>query len=377
MKKIAVLGGGMMGSAIAIDLSSGYAVEVLDLKENKKLSDRLKQLNIKTTLADLTDFKSISHLIKEADLIIGAVPGYLGFKVLKDVLKAGKNIVDISFFSENPFQLNEMAERKNLTAVVDCGVSPGLSNLILGYHNKKMKVEFYECLVGGLPFRRSLPFEYSASFSPIDVIEEYTRPARLMENGKIVVKPPLSELENLEIEPIGTLECFNTDGLRTILKTMLIPNMKEKTLRYPGHISKIKFLTDCGFFNSESIKINGNSIRPIDFTAKILLPIWKQEKSKDEFTFMKIIIRGKEKGKPKEHIYELFDRYDKKTGTTSMARTTGYTCTGAAKLILEEKFLKKGICPPEYIGEDENCFVEIMNHLSSRNIKLKHIERDI
>jgi saccharopine dehydrogenase-like NADP-dependent oxidoreductase len=377
MKKIAVLGCGMMGSAIAIDLSTNYAVEVIDLTENKKLSSRFKQLNIKTTIADLTDFKLIPLLIKDADLVIGAVPGYIGFKVLKNAIKAGKNIVDISFFNEDPFQLNELAERKNLTAVVDCGVSPGLSNLILGYHNKKMKVEFYECLVGGLPFKRVLPFEYSAPFSPIDVIEEYTRPARLMENGKIIIKPPLSELEELEIEPIGTLECFNSDGLRTILKTMLIPNMKEKTLRYPGHIKKIKFLTDCGFFNSESIKINGNSIRPIDFTSEILLPIWKQEKNSDEFTLMKIIIRGEENGKLKEHIYELFDRYDEKTGTTSMARTTGYTCTGTAKMILEGKFQKKGICPPEYIGDDENCFEEIMNHLAARNIKLKHIERDI
>ncbi len=192
MKKIAVLGGGMMGSAIAMDLSTHYAVEVIDLKDNKKLSSRFKHLNIKTILADLTDFKLIAHLIKDADLVIGAVPGHIGFKVLKNAIKAGKNIVDISFFSEDPFQLNELAERKNLTAVVDCGVSPGLSNLILGYHNKKMKVEFYECLVGGLPFKRILPFEYSAPFSPIDVIEEYTRPARLMENGKIVVKPPLS-----------------------------------------------------------------------------------------------------------------------------------------------------------------------------------------
>ncbi len=153
--------------------------------------------------------------------------------------------------------------------------------------------------------------------------------------------------------------------------------MKEKTLRYPGHINKIEFLTDCGFFNSESIKINGNSIRPIDFTTEILLPIWKQEQNPNEFTIMKIIIRGEENGRPKEHIYELFDRYDEKTGTTSMARTTGYTCTGAAKLIIEEKFQKKGICPPEFIGEDENCFGEIMNHLASRNIRLKHIERDI
>ncbi|HVO74658.1 MAG TPA: saccharopine dehydrogenase C-terminal domain-containing protein, partial [Ignavibacteriaceae bacterium] len=303
--------------------------------------------------------------------------GFIGFKVLKNVIKAGKDIVDISFFNEDPFLLNEEAEKKGLTVIVDCGISPGLSNLILGYHNKRMKVEKYECFVGGLPTKRVLPFEYSAPFSPIDVIEEYTRPARLVEGGKIIVKSPLSELVQIEIEPVGTLEAFNTDGLRTLLKTTRIPFMKEKTLRYPGHIEKISFLAECGFFNTKVIQINGGAFRPIDFTSRILLPLWEQEKNQNEFTAMKIVINGKEKGRSKEHIYELFDQYDEKTGATSMARTTGYTCTGAAKLILDGKFGRKGICPPEYIGADGKLFDQIINHLASRNIKLRHIERDI
>jgi saccharopine dehydrogenase-like NADP-dependent oxidoreductase len=377
MKKIVVLGSGMMGSAIAIDLSASYDVEIIDLKKNEEFSSRFKELKIKFTQADASDYKAILPLIRDAVLVIGAVPGYLGFKVLDNVIEAGKNIVDISFFNEDPFLLDRKAKEKNLTAVVDCGVSPGLSNIILGYYNKKLKVDSYECLVGGLPFKRVLPFEYSAPFSPIDVIEEYIRPVRIMEKGKIVLRPPLTELESVEIEPIGTLECFNTDGLRTLLKTLNIPNMKEKTIRYPGHIDKIKFLAECGFFSRDPVKIEGIPVPPLDLTAGILLPLWKQRKGQSEFTVMKIIIRGEENGKSKEHIYELFDVYDEKTGTTSMARTTGYTCTGAAKLILEQKFNKKGICPPEFIGEDESCFKEIMDHLESRNIKPLHIEREI
>jgi len=377
MKKITILGAGMMGSAIAIDLSKNYKIEVIDLKEDEEFKSVFKERNIKSIQADVTDFKILQPLIEKSDLIIGAVPGFIGFKVLKNVIECGKNIIDISFFSEDPFQLNEEAESRSITAVVDCGVSPGLSNIILGYYTLKMEVDYYECLVGGLPFNRIAPFEYSAPFSPIDVIEEYIRPARLMENGKIVTKPPLSDLESIDIEPAGTLESFNSDGLRTLLKTVNVPNMKEKTLRYPGHIDKIKFLKDCGFFKTEFIEINGNSLRPMDFTAKLLLPIWKISKNQEEFTIMKIIIKGKQNGKNKEHVYILYDRYDEATNTSSMARTTGYTCTGAARLILEGKFSKTGICAPESVGVEKDCFNEIINHLASRKIRLKHIERDI
>jgi saccharopine dehydrogenase-like NADP-dependent oxidoreductase len=377
MKKISVLGSGMMGSAIAIDLSKNYNVEVLDLKKNEEIISVFKEHKIKSIQADVSDLKILKPLIKNSDLVIGAVPGFIGFNVLKNVIECGKNIVDISFLNEDPFRLNEEAEKRNLTAVVDCGVSPGLSNMILGYHTGKMEVDYYECYVGGLPSKRILPFEYNAPFSPIDVIEEYIRPARLVENGKIVTKPPLSDLENIDIDPVGILESFNTDGLRTLLKTMQVPNMKEKTLRYPGHIKKIKFLKECGFFNTEFIEINGASIRPVDLTAKLLLPIWNASKNQDEFTVMKIIIKGKQNGKRKEHIFILYDKFDESTKTTSMARTTGYTCSGAARLILEGKFNKIGICPPENIGIQKDCFNEIITYLESRKITLKHIERNI
>ena len=243
-----------------------------------------------------------------------------------------------------------------------------MSNIILGYHNEKMNVEHFECYVGGLPVVRTLPYEYKAPFSPIDVIAEYTHPARIMENGKLLVRPALSEVELLEFEGIGTLEAFNTDGLRTLLKTMPVPNMKEKTMRYPGHARFMNALRDTGFFDENSMEVNGTSVRPIDVTAKLLFPKWKLAKDEEEFTVMRVLIEGKENDKDKKYSYSLFDRFERNSGTSSMARTTGYTCTAVARLILENQFTMKGICPPEYIGAAEGCFERIMKHFEKRNI---------
>ncbi len=369
MKKVIVLGAGMVGSAIAIDLSKNFEVTSADFDENKLSS--LKAKNISTIKTDLKNKKELSELIKNYDLVIGAVPGFMGFETLKIVIESGKDIVDISFFSEDPFQLDSLAKENGVTAVVDCGVAPGLSFIVLGYHAKRMEVEYFKCLVGGLPFRRSLPFQYKAPFSPIDVIEEYMRPARLRENGFEVIKDALSESEFIEVENIGTLEAFNTDGLRTLLKTMKIPTMIEKTLRYPGHKAAIQTLKQAGYFNSDAVDINGIKVRPIDLSVKLLFPLWKLEENEPEFTYMQLNINGKENDSDKKYFYKLFDRFDEETKTSSMARTTGYTCTAVANLVLNGEYKRKGISPPEYIGENENCYKKIIGYLNERNVILR------
>ncbi len=177
-----------------------------------------------TRQTDLSDDKVISNLVSDADLVINAVPGFLGFQTLEQIIQAEKNVVDISFFGEDAFKLDELARKKGVTAIVDCGVAPGLCNIIAGYVTEKMdQVDSYLCYVGGLPEIREWPYEYKVVFSPTDVLEEYTRPARFVENGKEVIYPALSEVELLDFPEIGTLEAFNTDGLRSLLLTLDIP----------------------------------------------------------------------------------------------------------------------------------------------------------
>ncbi len=368
MKRIVVLGAGLVGKIIAVDISKSFDVTTVD--ENHTSLEKLSTYtNIKTILTDLSEEGEIQRVVKDFDLVIGCLPGYMGYNTVQQTILAGKDIVDISFFREDPFELDELAKKHNVTAIIDAGVAPGMGNIILGYHNDQMKVTSYKCYGGGLPFKREWPFEYKAVFSPLDVLEEYIRPARYMLNGELVVREALSEAEIGHFEPIGSLEAWNTDGLRTLIKTMKIPNMIEKTLRYPGTIKYIKVLRETGFFSSDPLLVNGEQIRPIDVTTKLLFPVWELKKDEEDYTMLRVIIKGTENGTEKKYTYNLFDRYDKETETTSMARTTGYTCTAIANLFLKGMVDHKGICPPEYIGVDKKNFEFISNYLIERGVE--------
>lgn len=221
---------------------------------------------------------------------------------------------------------------------------------------------------GGLPLVREWPYEYKAVFSPIDVIEEYVRPARLVENGQVVTRSALSDPEYIHFPEIGTLEAFNTDGLRSMINTLDIPNMKEKTMRYPGHIEKMRLLRETGFFNETAVEVNNTLIRPIDVTAKLLFPKWTLKEGEIDLTVMKILVDGIKDGRKKRYIFELFDRYDTGSGVHSMARTTGYTATVVLRMIAAGLFSQKGVSPPELIGRHPGCVKYLLDGLAERGV---------
>lgn len=367
---ILVLGCGLVGRPMALDLAKEklFKVTVADL--SKQSLDKIpNDLPIKKIVTDFANNEKLKTLLKDCDIVLSAVPGFMGFNTLKEIIKAGKNVVDIAFFPEDPFELDALAKQNNVTAVVDCGVAPGMSNLLAGYVSSVIeKIETILIYVGGLPVVREYPFEYKAGFSPIDVIEEYTRPARYIENGKMVIRPALSDPEYIYFPEVGTLEAFNSDGLRTLAVTLNAPNMKEKTLRYPGHIEKMQVLREAGFFSKDEIEINGTKIKPIDFTSKLLFPLWELKPRDKEFTVMKVIIEGEKDKKKYRYTYNLLDRHNERTNVHSMARTTGYTATMVLRLLAKRLFEVKGICPPEYIGQKADCVDFILSGLKERGI---------
>ena len=365
MKKIIVLGCGLVGRVMAEDLSKDHEVTSVDI--SKQNLGKLTTSKVLKLCKDVSDLSVLNEVIKDCDLVIGALPGFMGYETMKRVIKAKKNIVDISFYPENPFGLDKLAKENNVIAVMDCGVAPGMGNIIFAHHDKSMKITDYECLVGGLPKKREWPFEYQAVFSPIDVIEEYVRPARYVQNKSLIIKEALSDTELIHFDEIGTLESWNSDGLRTLIKTMShVPNMIEKTLRYPGCVEYLKVLRECGYFSYDSIDVNGTKVRPIDLTAKLLFPKWQMKEGDEDFTIMRIKITGIEKNKEVQYTYTLLDRFQK--DTISMARTTGFTCTSVANLIVENKYNKVGISPPEFLGDH---FVFINKYLKSRDVIYK------
>ena len=365
-----VLGAGLVGAPMAKDLAAGddVRVTVADVSE-KALAELAAVDHIEVVNADLSDASAVHRIVAPADIVVNAVPGFMGFATLKSIIEAGKNTVDIAFCPEDPFALDALAKERGVTAVVDCGVAPGMSNMLVSRgHSRLDRTDSAVIYVGGLPEIRRWPYEYKAVFSPVDVIEEYVRPAVYVENGKRVTRPALSEPERIDFAGIGTLEAFNTDGLRSLCKTLDIPNMKEKTLRYPGHIEKIALLKESGFFGTDPIEINGVKLRPLDLTAKLLFPLWQLKADDVDITIMKIVVAGIKAGEGTRITWDLFDRYDPATRIHSMARTTGYTATTVCRLIRTGRFSQKGVIAPESIGRDEACMDFILNGLAERGV---------
>ena len=320
---VVVLGAGRVGAAIAVDLAANqeFDVHVAD-RDTARLAGVEERWGIRGERVDFSLPSTVARIVPDADLVISAVPGFLGHRTLQAVIEAGKSVVDIAFFAEDPFSLDELARARGVTAIVDCGVAPGLSNLLVGHVSRLLDVtERVAIYVGGLPANPQPPYEYRAVFSPVDVIEEYVRPARLVVDGKIETRPALSEVELIDFDHVGTLEAFNTDGLRTVMKTIDCPNMIEKTLRYPGHADKVRLLRDTGFFSYEPIEIDGTEVRPIDLTSALLFPLWQMQEGEEDVTVLRVIVDGTKNGMQIRRTFDLVDRFDKRTETTSMART--------------------------------------------------------
>jgi lysine 6-dehydrogenase len=369
--KIAVLGAGLVGGPMALDLAKdgGSPVTVVDLRQDALDAVGAAHAAIRAVRADLSDVAQVRKIALEHDLVLSAVPGFMGYRTLQTILDAGRSCVDIAFFAEDPLELDALAKERGVTAIVDMGVSPGMSSVLVGAaHAALDRTDSILTYVGGLPRVRRWPYEYAAVFSPADVIEEYVRPARYVENGHTVVRPALSDPEYIDFPEVGTLEAFNTDGLRTMAKTLDVPNMKEKTLRYPGHIEKMAVLRETGFFRADPIDVGGVKVRPLDLTAKLLFPMWKLAPGEEDVTVLRAIITGDKGGKRTRYTYDLLDRRDAATGVHSMARTTGYTATSAIRMLAKGLFQKKGVFPPELLGPEKPCVEHLVAELRARGV---------
>ncbi|MBT3242872.1 MAG: NAD(P)-binding domain-containing protein [Bacteroidetes bacterium] len=371
MSKIVVLGCGAVGKYMAIDLCKDPSYEVISVDVNREALEQLaSEYPIQIRVEDLSSAEGVTRAVEDADIVIGSVPYSIGYSMLENVIRAGKNIVDISYFMEDPFGLDELAKANGVTAVVDCGVVPGMGNIILGDRSRKMKVTRYECYVGGVPKSRKAPLGYKSPFPVLEVLEEYIENGTMVENGKVVVRPMLSETMTIDIDKVGTMACLNSDGLRTLIHTMDIPDMFEKTLRYPNHVDQMRVFKDTGLLNTTPIKVEGVSVRPIDVMTSLLSPLWKYELGEADITVMKLVISGVEDGKQATYTYSMYDEYDPATGALSMARTTGYTCNAVTRLVLDGTYSQKGISPPEFVGRADGCWTSVEKYLEDRGVKI-------
>ena len=367
-----VLGAGMVGSVIAEDLAaSDFRVTIADIDHSSlaRVSERSNQ-TISIAQIDCSDSAEIATLIRDADIVLGALPSWLGLNALETVIKSGKSYCDISFMEEDPRNLHELAVEHQVTCVVDFGVAPGMSHLLCAVAHEMLDVcTRLDIVVGGLPVERIWPWEYKAPFSPRDVIEEYIRPARLVEHGKIVTREALSECVLIDLPGVGTLEAFNSDGLRTLCDTIEVPYMKERTLRYPGHAKQMKMLKDGGFFKTQEIDVAGQKVRPIDMTANILIDSWKYEEDEADLTVMRVQGEGTIEGIEMLVQWDLLDYYDHDKKQSSMARTTGFPAASIGRMIADGTINTPGVHPPETFGGNEMVVQRLLAELEERGVR--------
>jgi saccharopine dehydrogenase-like NADP-dependent oxidoreductase len=366
---ITVLGGGLVGRVIARELAREGDLRVTVADGSDKALGRLRADGLPTVALDLADDAAVRRAIAGADVVVGAAPGHMGYRLLRLVIEAGKPYADIAFMPEDFLELDGLARERGVTAVVDCGVAPGLSNLLCGRAEHEFDtVERMLVLVGGLPKNRLWPFEYRVVFSAVDVIEEYTRPARWVEHGRLVTKPALTDLELVDLPRVGTVEAFNTDGLRSIAKTLHAPFMKEKTLRWPGHVEKMRMLRETGFLSQEPMDVAGTRVRPYDVTTKLLFDAWRLPEGESDLTVMRVEATGVIGGARKTWTWDLYDEADPATGYHSMARTTGFPCAIVATMLARGQLSRPGVQPPERLAGDERFFDGMMEELRARGV---------
>lgn len=407
MPTAVVLGAGMVGSVMAVDLAAdaGWSVTVADGRAEalRAAQDRARAAGVTVAAvnADLSSPAELRRAIEPADIVLGALSSALGFVTLRRVIEAGKNYADIAFMPEDALELDASAKSRGVTAVVDCGVAPGMSNMIAGHEVAALaeprSVAIY---VGGLPRDPRPPFLYKAGFAPADVIEEYTRPARLVEHGRVVVREALSEPEFLDFAGLGRLEAVNTDGLRSLVRTLPVPFMKEKTLRYPGHYDLMRAFAATGLFGKEPIEVGGGAARvsPRDVLASLMFPKWTYAPGEEDLTVMRIVVEGvrhvpggvrggagggggRAAGGADLELesrvtWDLVDFYDRRWGggvergggATSMARTTALPATTVARRIAAGELGDAGVIPPELLGSRPGFLESIVAELARKGI---------
>lgn len=360
-RRVAVLGAGLIGRAMVFDLCREHEVTVADLSaESLEFVARWPCRPVQT---DLLAPGGLEKVVADAGVVLSAMPGAVGLRVLERLIEMGKDVVDISFTEEDPLALHARAAGRGATVIVDCGVCPGLSNILAAHaaRCRFQRLDRYVCYVGGLPREPRPPWFYKNPFAAESVIDEYTRPCRFRIGGRASTVEPLSGAETIEFPETGPLIAFHTDGIRTLLASLPeVPTLVEKTLRHPEHYHFIVRLREAGFFAPDVLPA----------LTTVCRRAWRFEPGEADLTVMRLLFEGRApSGAPLRLKLDLVDHYDAANGLLSMARTTGFTATAAARLLLEGRFRHPGVHPPEVLGLDEELFGGLMGMLEKRNVR--------
>src|SRR3954464_858613 len=376
--RMLVLGAGLQGSACAYDLLQDNAVSEVRLADLHigHLAPFLAPYSgprlIPTPLA-VRNHDAVLAVMKGCTAVMSALPYYFNLDMARLAIEAGAHFCDLGGNTEIVLQQREFdpdAQAKNLTVVPDCGLAPGMVNILAQYGIRQLdQTDSVRIFVGGLPQKPEPPLNYQIVYSIEGVLDYYTTLSWVLRNGKRTQVKALSEIEPVKFgDGIGELEAFHTAGG---LSTMAfryedkVPTMEYKTLRYPGHAKIMEAIRELGLLELNPIDVKGSRIVPRDAFIAAVSPHLTKPEGRD-LVALRVIAEGKKDGKPKRVEWELVDRYDAKHGISAMMRTTGYSLSITGLMQARGEVKPAGVHTPDecipaekYIAELKKRGVEI------------------
>ena len=367
-----VLGAGKIGSVIAQDFSGkGIELTVGDIDINRA-RDAADEVGGKSISFDTTDYDQMVEILGDFDLVLGALPGDYGLPALRACVETGKDVVDVSFTPEYPLELDKDAREAGITMIPDCGVAPGLSNLLVGYGASRLdSIHEAKIMVGGIPEKQVPPLGYTVTWSAEGLIDEYIRDVSIVKEGGLIQVPALSGLESIEFPGVGTLEAFYTDGLRSLVESFPeAENLYEKTLRYPGHVEKVKLLRELGFFSEDPVMVRNSEVKPKMVSARVLERSLTMPDVGDLLA-MRVEVSGMKDEERLGFSYRVLEYYDHEKDVSAMARTTAYTASIVAGLLVRGDIQDKGVVPMEKLGANHNLVDKVVSELGKRGVEVE------
>jgi len=368
-----------MGSVIAWDLARSKDVDevvVADLSQEKLANAKrmTSSRKLTTEVLDVRDTPRLVKFLREFDAVASALPHGAVNAANRAAIRARAKMVDIAF-EDAQMGLDSAAKSKGALLIPGCGVAPGLAGILLA-NGARILDEAVEghIFVGGLPQNPRPPLGYRLVFSLIGVLREYLEDARVIRHGRVVrVKPFQTVGKVIFPSPIGKCESFCTDGLATLLYSMKgMEVLEERTVRWPGHADRIKFLLDMGFFSSEKLNIGGAQVSPVEVSEELLTRVLNKGPPED-VTVMRIEVIGKKGPARGSVIYEMVDYYDKRRKVTSMGKTTGFTCSIVTRMVGNGEVRETGVVPPE-VALNGKLVRKLHSELQSKGVKIKETQ---
>jgi lysine 6-dehydrogenase len=367
-----VLGAGLQGSACAYDLLQNPAISEVRLADRDTsvlpgfLAEYTKDPRLVRVALDAKDPKAVVRAMDGVTAAMCALPYYFNLDMTRLAIEAGVHFCDLGGNTDIVFKQKDLgaaAREKGITVIPDCGLAPGMVNILAELGISRVdKASRVKIFVGGLPQEPTGPLKYQIVYSLEGVLDYYTTLSWVLRDGRRTQVKALSEREPVMFAaPVGELEAFHTAGGLSTMASRYegqIPVMEYKTLRYPGHAQIMEAIRDLGLIDSALLDVKGSMISPRDVAVAAMTPHLKKPASPD-LVALRVSVEGTKAGKAVTHTFELIDRFDEARGISAMERTTGYSLSITGQLQAEGAIQPAGVRTPDECVPGDRYIAEL------------------